>query len=126
MSDDKKYNQYFSTRPRVNITMPNGKRISFIAGSYVTDAQDEIAFLDEQIRLGLQVIYTKKGQETVTAESLDPLAAIKKKAIDEYLAAQQAQADPDRDMGDTGAKGANPTLLNSKSIAAVTVNSKSK
>lgn len=126
MSDIKNYNQYFSTRARVNITMPNGKRINFVAGTFVTDSQDEITFLDEQIKLGMQVIYTKKGQETITSDALDPLAAIKKKAVDEYLATQSKQLDPQRDMGNTESKGAGLDVATTKSIAAISVGSINK
>jgi hypothetical protein len=104
------------------MVMPNAKKIRFFAGSYITNAPDEIAHLDAQIAAGHQMIYTKKGQETVTSESLDPLAAIKKKVIDEYLAAQAAQADTSRDMGNTSAD-PQAGMQTSKSIGAITVGS---
>lgn len=82
------YNQYFSTRPKLSIVMPSSKRIFFSGGVYVTDKEDEIAFLDAEVKLGHPMIYTKKGEEKVTSEQLDPLAAIKRKAVEEHLAKQ--------------------------------------
>lgn len=120
----KQYNQYFSTRPSISITMPSAKRIRFVAGSYITDKQDEIDFLDKEIAIGHQMIFTKQGQEVVNEEALDPLAAVKKKAVEEYLAKQAAQADPSRDMGNSTAD-LSTSIMTSKGIGAITVGSKS-
>ena len=120
------FHQFFSARPKVSITMPNGNRIYFQAGNYVTDNEAEIEFLNEQIRSGHQMIYVQKGKETVTQEQLDPLAAVKAKAIAEYLAKQSEQQSPVRDMGNTSNSGAGMDVATSKSIASITVGSKSK
>ena len=121
-----KYNQYFSTRPRLSIAMKSGTIIRFVGGQYVTDVPDEISFLDEQIAAGHSMLYVKKGSETVTQEQLDPMAAIKKKAVEEYLAQQQKQQDASRDMGKTENTGAGIDVTTSKSISAIVVGSKSK
>lgn len=123
------YHQYFATRPRISIIMPSGERIHFQAGQYVTDNEKEIKFLDEQVAARHPMIYVKKGAETVTAEQLDPLQAVKEKAIAEYLAKQQAQQDPSRDMGNTANNGAGVDasgMSTTKSISSITVGSKSK
>jgi hypothetical protein len=125
-SQEKQYHQYFSTRPVINITMPSSKKIRFVAGVYVTDNADEVKFLDEQIAFGHSMIYVKEGQEVVGEEALDPLAAVKKKAIEEYLATQQKQQDPARDMGNTQASGVSADVATTKTIAAISVGSKSK
>ncbi len=122
MSDNKVYHQYFSTRPIMNIATTTGKMIHFVGSTYVTDAEDEIAFLDNEIRAGLKAIYVKQDKKTVSAVELDPLAAIKKKVIDEYLAAQAAQADVSRDMGNTSTD-PQAGMQTSKSIGAITVGS---
>lgn len=89
----------------------------------MTDKEDEITFLDNEVKLGHAMIYVKSGQETVDADALDPLAAIKKKAIEEYLEQQKRAADPNRDMGSTAPAG-NTQIQTSKSIASITVGSK--
>ncbi len=119
---DKKYNQYFSTRPRISITMPDSRRISFIGSQYVTDNPDEIAFLDEQIRANHQMIYVKKDHLQVTQEQLDPLAAVKKRAVEEYLKQQAEQQNPGRDFGKTTQ---DLVMQTSQSIATISAGSKS-
>jgi hypothetical protein len=126
MAESKKYHQYFSTRPIINITMPSTKRIRFVAGMYVTDNQAEIEFLDNEIKQGHAMIFVKEGQEVVDESALDPLAAVKAKAIAEYLATQAAQQDPTRNMGNTAQSGAGMDVATSKTIGAITVGSKSK
>jgi len=120
------FHQYFSARPKISITMPNGNRIYFQAGNYVTDNESEIEFLDEQVKLGHPIISVQKGKELITQEQLDPLAAVKAKAIAEYVAKQTAQQDPSRDMGNTAQSGAGADIASTKSIASITVGSKSK
>lgn len=114
------FHQYFATRPRLSIIMPSGERISFVAHMFVTDKEHQIEFLDAEVKRGHPMIYTKNGEETVTAEQLDPLAAIKKKAIEEYKAQVEAQQNPERDMGNSKSE---TVLQTSKSIAAITVGS---
>lgn len=122
----KVYHQYFSTRPRISIVMENANRIYFQGGQYITARKDEIEFLDKEVELGNSMIYKVAGKETVTEEQLDPLAAIKAKAIAEYLEQQQKQQDPSRDMGNTANTGAGVDVATSKSIGAITVGSGSK
>lgn len=126
-ADVKKYNQYFSSRPSINIMMPSGTRIRFVGGVYMTDHPDEIAFLDSEVRAGNSMIMIKKGQEQIDSDALDPLAAIKKKAIEEYLAQQALAANPNRDMGNTVQSGAGADLnvATTKTLAPIIVGSKS-
>ena len=118
--------QYFATRPKISIVMPNGNRISFIAGSYITDDENEIKFLDDQIKDKHPMIFVKKGEETVTKEQLDPLAAVKEKVIADYLAKQKEQQDPSRDFGNTEDTGVYSSVATTKTIAPITIGSKSK
>jgi len=83
--------QYFSTRPKISIILPTSKRISFSGGIYVTDKEDEIAFLDEVVKQGNAMIYVKDDQRTITKEQLDPLHAIKQKAKEEAIAEMKAK-----------------------------------
>ena len=125
MAESKQYNQYFSTRPIISITMPSSKRIKFVGGMYVTDKEDEIEFLNAEIKFGNAMLFVKKDQLTVDSEALDPLAAVKKRAIEEYLENQKRAMDPNRDMGNTSSD-ISSSIQTSKGIAAVTVAGKSK
>lgn len=120
------FHQYFSSRPKISIITNGGNRISFVGGQYVTDVADEIEFLDAQVKAGHPMIFVQKGKETVTKEQLDPLAAIKAKAIAEYLEQQDKQQNPSRDMGNTASTGAGVDVATTKSIASITVGSKTK
>lgn len=117
------FNVYYSTRPRISMAMKTGERICFNGGQYVTDKKDEIEFLDYEVARGNDMIYVKKDQLTVTSDQLDPLAAIKQKAVEEYLAQQAAQQDPSRSMGTT-AQSVN--IATSESIKAISAGSRSK
>lgn len=112
MASEEKFKQYFCTRPKLGIIMPNGKRIAFVAGYYVTSDEEEIKFLDGEVKLKHPMIYVKAGQEVVTKEQLDPLNAIKEKIIKEHEAAKAAG-------GSTG-------TVTSTSVGAVAAESKSK
>ena len=118
------FNQYFSTRPKISITMPDGGRIYFVGGQYITDKPKEIEFLNEQVALGHPMIYVQKGKETVTQAQLDPLAAVKARAIAEYVEQQAKQQNPARDMGATASTGAGSDIATTATIAPITVGSK--
>lgn len=118
----KKFHQYFSSRPSLTIVMENGNRIRFVGGVYMTDNEQEISFLNEQIRCGHQMIYVKEGQKIVDADALDPLAAVKKRAVEEYIAQQKLAADPSRDMGNS-VSDLTASIQTSKTIQAISVGS---
>lgn len=114
---EKQYHQYFSSRPMISITMPTAKRIRFVGGMYVTDKQDEIDFLNSEIKAGNQMIFIDANKRTVGEAALDPLAAIKKKAVEDYLANIEKAKDPNNDMGNYAAE-AVAGLVTSRNIAA--------
>lgn len=97
MSDtDKKetvYQTYRSSMQAHKIIMPKGKVLHVTKGKFVTCNQDEIDFLDAEIKAGFK--YLKKGEPTTSAVA-DPMAAmkakIKEEAIREYLAKEIAEA----------------------------------
>ena len=91
----------------------------------MTDREDEIAFLDEQIKLGHQMIFVKDNEKVVGSDAIDPLAAIKKKAVEDYLKQQERANDPNRDMGNS-VNTVSESVQTSKSIATIAVGSKSK
>jgi len=79
----------------------NGKAAPFIGGWYYTDVQSEIDELSAEIASGHPFFSIDENRKTVTAEEMDPLDSIKKKAVAEYLAAQAAAINKSRNMGQT-------------------------
>lgn len=72
--------------------------ISFVNGRYVTDNEEHIKFLMDEIAQGHPHIYIKKGQEQQLASELDPIAMLKKKHYKEFLEEQavaNVAKDPD-------------------------------
>lgn len=81
----------------------NGKEANFISGEYATDAAEEIEQLDAEVAAMHPHIYIDPKRKEVDASTLDPLEVIKRKAVEEYIAAQAAATDTSRDMGNTSA-----------------------
>lgn len=84
-------NLYFSSIPSCKTHMPNGKELNFIGGQFATDEEEEIEFLDAQVKARHPHIYVKKDAATIDSNKLSPLDEIKKKAVEEYLAQQALQ-----------------------------------
>ena len=80
---EKTFQTYKSSLPNQKIAMPNGKMIRITSHQYITDMEDEIAFLDNEIKLGFPYL-TKSGEMTST--ELDPMSALRAKIIAEYEA----------------------------------------
>lgn len=89
---------FHSTMPSCRHIFTNGKVGNFVAGEYRTALEGEVAELKQAIKDGSQYV---SYSGVLTEDQLNPLAAIKRKAVEEYIAAQAAQANPKRDMGHT-------------------------
>lgn len=81
---------------------PKGRRINFIAGRYATDDPALIAYLDSEIDAGNQ--YVRRGTEDDVAGLTvgDPLAALRKKFLAEFVADKDriiAEYTQGKDMG---------------------------
>jgi hypothetical protein len=89
-----------------NYVLKDGKVVHFVAGRYYTDVKKEIDELTELCEGNHETFYVDPGQKEVDTETLDPLSYIKKKAVEEYIAAQAAAMKPTNDRGNTtqGAK----------------------
>lgn len=92
---------YKSTNKFCNVVTPRGKFIHFKGGMYVTDNIEEIEWLDAAIKNNefANAIFIDPNARTITAEQENPLLALKKKHIEEYLREQAAMMNPDNDMG---------------------------
>lgn len=100
MSDkqEKMWHQFKSSISSCKFILSNGKNANFVQGVYRTDIESEVAELKREIEQGHPYI-SYLGQ--VSAADLDPIAVIKRKAIEEYEAQKAATQNPKRDMGNT-------------------------
>ena len=91
------FQQYTSALVATCLFTPTGKRINFANYEYYTKDSEIIEYMDAQLKIGLRGF--KKG-EIVLAEDINPMAALKRKHIEEFLASQvgrdftAANADP--------------------------------
>lgn len=104
--EERKFQHYSSSRLNMAMLTKIGQRINFISGVFITDDKSVIRYLDEEIANGLNII--TKG-ELLTEKEADPMEALKKKHIAEYLEqqaelAKQASLGITRDMGETEEK----------------------
>lgn len=90
--------------------IPNGiggKAAAFMSGEYRTDVAEEIAELENEIRLKHPFIHQDADptKREMDAEDVDPMVALKKKHFAEFAAAQQAAMNPSKDMGKSDQSG---------------------
>jgi len=107
---EKRFHQFFAARPRITIVMPDSTRIHFVGGRYLTDKQNEIEFLTNEVKRGHDIISIREGEETLADTALDPLAALREKFFAEFQLAQKAAIDPKNDFGKSE-KGANTAAM---------------
>lgn len=67
-------------------TFSNGKDAVFLNGEYATDNYNEIRELRMEVENGHPHIYVDKTRETVDANKLDPMEALKERIIAEHEA----------------------------------------
>ena len=84
-----------------NIHMPDGTRIDFKGGMYVTDNEEIIRWLDRAIARNefAGQIYIDPNARTISAEQENPLLALRKKFFEEFQKEQAALLNPANDMG---------------------------
>lgn len=115
-----KFHQFCANLPSCKYIFKSGKVANFVGGKYVTTIDSEIAELEEEIKFGHPHIFVDANERTVESEKADPLAAIKKKAIEEYLAAQAKAVDPNNDMGNTvGGNSAVAGIQTSQTVSGI-------
>ena len=91
---------------------------------YFTDDPGKIKELDAEIANKHPSIYVDQNRLQVDSSEIDPMAAMKKRIIEEYLAQQAAHGDPNRDMGNTVQERLKPA--NTNDINAITMNPQAK
>lgn len=92
---------YKSTIKFCNIILPDGTRIDFKGGIYITGDDQIIGWLDRAIARNEYAgqIFIDPEARTVTAEQENPLLALRKKLFAEFEAEQRAKLNPANDMG---------------------------
>lgn len=85
-------NLFFCHIPSSRYVFPDGTEAAFIAGRYATDDEDKIAHLNYEISKGHQHIFTDPEKLQCDEAELDPMEALKKKIIEDYVAQQAANA----------------------------------
>jgi hypothetical protein len=82
------YQQYTCSRVSTCLITPTGKRVNFTNYEYYTKDPDIIEYLNAEIQNGIRGI--KSGQQ-VKAADINPMAALKRKHIEEFLASQDGR-----------------------------------
>lgn len=117
MSDTPKKHLYWSTMPFMNYVFTKGEFAHFRHHRFATDVPEEIEQLNNEVARKHPHIYIKPDQPYLTEEMEDPMKALKKKIIAEFLAQQAAFTDPENDMGNTKQEAIRPQ--STTDIAAV-------
>ena len=123
---EKQYQSYTCSRKSTKVITTKGRLLRFVHSQYVTDSKEEIEYLDHEISIGgLRGI--TKGKPVASAHA-DPMAALKRKHIAEYLAAEAQVPDSSTDMGTTEKTPVKPAgtdkLAAAKASVAAASNSK--
>jgi hypothetical protein len=92
------FKQYRSSTPFLRTTTPKGKDILFQGGAFFTEDPECIEWLDSFKHLPGTMITPVEGE--FSKEDVDPMEAIKKRAIAEYLESLKTQAEP-QDRGNS-------------------------
>lgn len=85
-----------------NMFTPKGKRIAFIGGRFATSDADIITYLDAEIANGNQFLRHGTAEDVAAVGSGDPLAALRKKFFEEFMADKErisAELSQGKDMG---------------------------
>ncbi len=82
---------FYNSLGNCSYVFKNGKAAPFFSGMYATDIQEEIDELNAEIAAGHPYLFINK--DALTVETVDPIEALKKKHIAEYLATQAAAMD---------------------------------
>lgn len=85
---DVKFQHYNSSVSSMRMITKNGTHIIFVLGQFITSNPECINYLNAEIDLGLPQV--TKG-ELMTAEEADPMAALKRRHIAEYLATKKLE-----------------------------------
>ena len=77
----------------------DGHEAAFVGGKFFTNVSGEIEELVTEIERGHPHIWIDASESEIDTDNLDPFAEIKRTAIADYLAAQEAAFQPSNDRG---------------------------
>ena len=103
----KEYQQYTSSRSSMKMITKKGVPITFINYQYITDNKECIEYLNAEIAAGLNLV--EKG-DLVSSEEADPMSALKKRHIEEYLAEQAIEAEKSTKLAELAEKSSTGVL----------------
>lgn len=111
-------NLYMSYAPSIKFVFKNGSVANFVNHRFFTSNPEEIKELDQEIKVHKHPSFYINPRETrVNPAEQDPMSRLRKRIIEEYLASQAAQNNPQNDRGNTTPQQLNPT--STTNIAAV-------
>lgn len=90
---------YYSNMPSIRYVFRDGVFAEFIKGRYYTDNETYIAELNNEVRLRHPTIFTKKGEETIMSDDLDPNTVLRKNVRRDLMLEMLQTLDPTRDLG---------------------------
>lgn len=116
--DEQEFQEYTSARSSTRLITESGFRITFTNFQYLTQNEEAIAYLDEQIKLGLAGI--TKGK-VLTTSDLNPMEALRK-TMEAEIRAKIAEEAKNEALGitkDMGVTGGAPSIspASSKAVA---------
>lgn len=84
-------NVFFARMSSCRYVFGDGSEAAFVGGRYTTDDPNKIAELNREIKLNHPHIYVDSAMVQVNSEDLDPMAVLKKRIIEEAIAAGELQ-----------------------------------
>ena len=77
----------------------DGHEAAFVLGKYFTDVEAEITELEHEIKVGHPFLYIDPDETEIDSENVDPLSEVRRKAVEEYIATQNAANQKTNDRG---------------------------
>lgn len=121
MSEQIRYHVFYSAMPSMQVIDAKGNPIIFVASRFHTKNKEQIDFLNKMIEDGTTSVFVNKDQLTMSDADLDPMEALRRKHIQEYLEQQAIHLDPTQ--GATESKQGNFNPASTTDIAPVTLGS---
>ena len=120
---EREYTAYYHTIPNSQYIFAGGGVAEFHGGRFLTDDPVHILELDAEVARRNQ--YITKGEKKLTGKDLDPVAEIRRKAVEEYIAAQKVASNPERNMGESEQAPLINSAANSKTVGQAAAGSSS-
>lgn len=107
------FQHYLCSRISNILITPKGTKITFTNYELFTDDPDVVHYLDTEIEAGLKII--SRGR-IVSKEDTQPMAALKRKHIEEFLASQQGRDFTAANAAEIAGKSLNTGIMTSEAV----------